>query len=60
MHFTSTDSTATLPANYTFTASDKGRHTLSGFVLKKKAKQSITATDTLLSSITGSLSVDVS
>jgi uncharacterized repeat protein (TIGR03803 family) len=58
VHFKSTDSSATLPANYTFQASDDGTHTFSGFVLKKKGKQSITATDTLTSSITGSLSVD--
>ncbi len=60
MHFKSTDSTAKLPANYTFKASDKGTRIFSGLVLKKKGQQSITATDTLFSSITGSLSVSVS
>ncbi len=43
-----------------FTASDKGTHTFSGLVLRKHSKQSITATDTLSSAITSSLSVDVS
>jgi len=60
VHFNSTDSTAKLPANYTFTASDKGAHTFTGLKLKTKGKQLITATDTLSSTITGSLSVDVS
>jgi len=60
VHFKSTDSTAKLPANYTFKASDAGTQTFSGLVLKKKGNQSITATDTLSSSITGSLSVNVS
>jgi len=60
VHFTSTDNTADLPANYRFKAADKGKHSFSGFVLKKKGKQSFTATDTLSSSISGSLSVDVS
>ncbi len=60
IHFSSTDSTATLPANYTFNASDEGTYTFSALVLKKKGNQSIAATDTLFSSITGSVSVDVS
>jgi uncharacterized repeat protein (TIGR03803 family) len=60
LHFTSSDGTAGLPANYTFTASDAGAHTFTRFVLNKKGKQSITATDTLSSAITGSLSVEVS
>jgi hypothetical protein len=59
VHFKSTDSTAKLPANYTFTASNKGTHTFSGLVLNKKGKQSIKATDTLFSTIFGSLGVDV-
>jgi uncharacterized repeat protein (TIGR03803 family) len=58
--FQSSDKTANLPANYTFTASDNGTHSFSGIVLKKKGKQSITATDVHSSKITGSLSVNVS
>ncbi|HEV3082950.1 MAG TPA: choice-of-anchor tandem repeat GloVer-containing protein, partial [Gemmataceae bacterium] len=57
VHFTSTDSTATRPANYTFQASDEGTHTFSGLVLKKKGNQSLKATDTLTSSLSGSLTV---
>jgi hypothetical protein len=55
IHFTSTDGTATLPANYTFTAADKGVHTFTGLVLRKKGTQKITLTDTLNSSLTGSV-----
>ncbi len=58
VHFTSTDSTAKLPANYTFVAADGGTHSFSGLVLKKKGHQTITATDTASSSITGSLKVN--
>jgi hypothetical protein len=55
IHFKSTDGTATLPANYTFTAADKGVHTFSGLVLRKRGTQKITLTDTLNSSLTGSV-----
>jgi hypothetical protein len=55
IHFTSTDSTATLPANYTFTAADKGVHTFTGLVLRKKCTQKVTLTDTLNSCLTGSV-----
>ena len=39
IHFKSTDNKATLPANYTFTASDQGVHTFTGLVLRKKARK---------------------
>jgi hypothetical protein len=55
IHFKSTDGTASLPANYTFTAADKGVHTFSGLVLRKKGTQKIILTDTLNSSLTGSV-----
>ncbi len=55
IHFSSSDSRATLPANYTFTAADKGVHTFTGLVLRKKGNQKITLTDTLNSSLTGSV-----
>jgi hypothetical protein len=55
IHFKSTDRTASLPANYTFTAADKGVHTFSGLILRKKGNQTITITDTLNSSLTGSV-----
>jgi hypothetical protein len=52
VHFTSSDPNAILPANYTFTSTDKGVHTFSA-ILKTAGTQSITATDTLHSTITG-------
>jgi ELWxxDGT repeat protein len=59
IHFTSTDKTALLPANYTFTAADKGVHVFTGLILRKKGKQKITITDTLNSSLTASLTENV-
>ena len=53
IHFTSSDSQAVLPGNYTFTTNDAGIHTFSA-TLKTAGVQSITATDTAKSSITGS------
>jgi hypothetical protein len=54
VHFTSSDSAATLPANYTFTAGDAGVHVFNVvLVTASPPTQSITATDTLNSSITG-------
>jgi hypothetical protein len=55
IHFKSTDTTATLPGDYTFTAADKGVHTFTGLVLRKKGKQTITITDTLNGALTGSV-----
>jgi ELWxxDGT repeat protein len=57
--FSSSDSTATLPKKYTFTAADSGVHTFTGLRLKKKGKQTITVTDTLDSSLKASVSIDV-
>ena len=55
IHFTSSDVQAGLPANYTFTAADDGTHTFT-VTLKTAGSQSITATDTTTSAITGTLS----
>ncbi|HLN29925.1 MAG TPA: IPT/TIG domain-containing protein [Gemmataceae bacterium] len=56
IHFSSTDPQAVLPANYTFTSSDAGAHTFrASTTLKTAGKQSISATDTVTSSITGTL-----
>jgi hypothetical protein len=51
--FTSTDSAAALPANYTFVSGDAGVHTFSA-TLNTPGTQLITATDTVTASITGS------
>jgi hypothetical protein len=59
VHFTSTDAQATLPADYTFTAADKGVHTFT-VVLRTAGSQTITATDTFASTpIPGSATVAV-
>lgn len=52
IHFTSSDSQATLPNDYTFTAADAGQHSMTA-TLKTAGTQSITATDTVNSGIQG-------
>jgi hypothetical protein len=60
VHFSSSDSTAKLPGNYSFSNSDAGVHTFkSAFVLRKKGIQTITITDTQISSLTVTVSIDV-
>ena len=55
LHFTSSDAKAVLPADYSFTSGDAGKHTFSvAAILKTAGTQSITATDTAHSTITGS------
>jgi hypothetical protein len=53
--FTSTDGQAVLPGNYQFVAGDNGTHTFTA-TLKTVGTQSITATDTVTASITGTQS----
>jgi hypothetical protein len=53
--FTSSDTAASLPMNYHFTASDAGAHRFAGLMLRTKGPQTITATDTLFSSLFGTL-----
>jgi ELWxxDGT repeat protein len=45
VHFTSSDAKAVLPANYTFTAADAGKHSF-GVTLKTAGTRSITVADT--------------
>lgn len=45
VHFSSTDGGATLPANYTFTASDNGVHNFTGLKMKNKGTQTITVVE---------------
>src|SRR5712691_10423724 len=59
VHFTSSDAAAVLPANYKFTATDSGLHNFTATTggtttLKTAGSQSLTATDTVTASITGS------
>jgi len=52
--FTSSDAAASLPANYTFVSGDEGVHTFTnGVTLNTSGEQSVTATDTSNSIITG-------
>jgi hypothetical protein len=62
VHFTTSDtrSGVVLPADYTFTAADNGVHTFTNAVkLVTAGSQTVTATDTTTSSITGSTTVTV-
>jgi hypothetical protein len=55
VRFTSTDTNATLPANYTFLAGDAGVKVFAnGVTLKTAGTHSVTATDTTTATITGS------
>ncbi len=55
--FTSSDGQATLPSNYTFVGGDNGVHAFtSGVTLKTVGTHSVTATDTVTGSITGTQS----
>ena len=57
VHFTSTDGAAALPANYTFVSGDNGVHTFTnGVTLKTVGSRTLTATDTVNGSITGTSS----
>ena len=51
VHFTSTDTAAVLPANYTFVAGDAGVHTFN-VTLKTAGSRTVTATDTGTATIT--------
>jgi hypothetical protein len=54
VHFTSSDTAAELPADYTFTATDAGTHVFSGTVIAKTAgTQWVRARDTVAATITG-------
>lgn len=58
--FTSTDTQARLPANYTFTASDRGQKTFSlAATLLSAGAHTITVTDTANSALQGEISITV-
>jgi hypothetical protein len=60
VHFTSTDGSATLPLNYTFTGADAGTHSFpGGFTLQIAGSHVITVTDVAMATITGSKGVTV-
>jgi hypothetical protein len=53
VHFTSTDPLGVLPTDYTFTAADNGSHVFTVTTLNTVGTQSVTATDTSTSIVTG-------
>jgi FG-GAP-like repeat len=59
VHFTSSDKGAAvvLPSDYIFTATDTGIHSFSNIILNTGGNQTITATDSVTASITGSATV---
>jgi hypothetical protein len=59
VHFTSSDSQAALPADYTFTPADAGTHQFP-VTLKTAGAQSVTATDTANIASTGTETVTIS
>jgi hypothetical protein len=59
VHFSSTDNKAGLPSNYKFTTADKGVHTFTGLVLRRRGTQKITIADTLNSLLTASVTENV-
>jgi hypothetical protein len=61
VHFTSSDSGATLPSDYTFTTADAGTHTFSSeVILHTSGSQTITAADAHQPSTAGTATVTVS
>jgi hypothetical protein len=58
VHFTSSDPQAMLPADYTFTAADNGRHTFT-IMLGSLGRQTLTATDAATGAIVGGTVVTV-
>jgi hypothetical protein len=58
VHFTSSDGSAVLPPDYTFTLADAGSHRFK-VTLKTTGSQTVTATDTHTSSVTGQAVVTV-
>jgi hypothetical protein len=59
IHFMSSDGTANLPANYTFTGADNGAHSFGGLILRKKGKQKVTIIDVLDSTLTAVVTENV-
>jgi outer membrane protein assembly factor BamB len=64
IHFTSSDTKASVPADYTFIAADKGAHTFANtlspaLTLRTAGSQWVRATDKTTASITGSQTVTV-
>src|SRR5262249_3338936 len=59
VQFTSSDASAILPANYTFTAGDQGMHSFTVTLQTGGTQQTVTVTDTVTPSATGSTTLGV-
>ncbi|QRN99607.1 lamin tail domain-containing protein [Archangium violaceum] len=61
LHFSSDDGADTLPADYTFTAADAGRHAFTNGIVLRKAggARKVTVADKANAALTASLSLDV-
>jgi hypothetical protein len=59
VRFTSSDPSAGLPADYTFTATDAGQMTFGGISLKRAGRQELRVTDTVNPLLTVAVSVEV-
>jgi photosystem II stability/assembly factor-like uncharacterized protein len=59
VHLSSSDGQAMLPPDFTFAASDNGAHTVNGIILKTAGVQTLTATDTVNSALTDTVTVNV-
>jgi hypothetical protein len=59
VHFSSSDASASLPADYTFAAGDRGTQSFAA-MFNTAGTESVTVTDTLTASITGTMTVVVS
>jgi outer membrane protein assembly factor BamB len=59
VRFTDSGKGGTLPANYKFSAADKGVHTFTGIRLKQTGQHTITVIDTTNGSIVGAWSINV-
>jgi hypothetical protein len=58
VYFSSTDSRATLPSSFTFRMTDKGTHSFTNLVLRKKGNQKITIMDAHNNLLSGNVIVD--
>ena len=59
VHFTTGDSAATLPVDYTFTGADHGTYSVNGVVLRTAGSWTVTATDTVTDSLSGAADLAV-
>ncbi|MFL5345935.1 MAG: lamin tail domain-containing protein [Hyalangium sp.] len=59
VHFTSMDPQATLPADYTFTPADEGRHSFDVVLRTAASSQQITVADTAVASLSATLSLQI-